>query len=314
MRTDSLGKKGIPSPTTEKNASAGGGSGSSARLLHGITIPPRPAVLVELQEKLLLPDTGIEDVTRVISSDVGLAGTVLKTVNSPHFGLGSRIGSVSEAVGLLGINNISNICARVLLRASLESKGISLERFWDSATDIATISRSLAIRLGDVSGDDAYTLGLLHDCGIPLLMRKFPDYRDVLKIANNSKYKTGAQVEDERYHTDHTTVGYFVCKSWYLPLELCEAVRNHHNQEIWSETAHSARKVKSMIGIVQMAEKISHAYRVGHSHLTHAQRRDQTYYYEWENIKLDVFNHFSLNESAYHELHADMIEQLQENA
>jgi HD-like signal output (HDOD) protein len=239
---------------------------------------------------------------------------VLKTVNSPWFGLENKIGSVNEAVSLLGINNLSNICVRIMLRASLESaKGIPLERFWDSATDIAAISRSLANRLGEVSGDDAYTLGLLHDCGIPLLMRKFSDYRDVLKIANDSKYKTGAQVEDERYRTDHTTVGYFICKSWRLPQDICEAVRNHHNQEIWRETAHPQRKIKSMIGIVQMAEKISHAYRVGHSHLAHAQRRDQTYH-EWENIKLDVFDHFSLSESAYHELHADMVEELQENA
>lgn len=302
----------MPNPTS--NASPGKSSGPASKLLHGITIPPRPAVLVELQEKLRLPNADLDEVSRVIGSDVGLAGTVLKMVNSPRFGLGDRIGSVNEAVGLLGISNISNICARIMLRASLESaKRISLERFWDSATDIATISRGLANRLGEVSGDDAYTVGLLHDCGIPLLMRKFSDYRDVLKIANDSKYKTGAQLEDERYRTDHATVGYFICKSWYLPQDICEAVRNHHNQEIWNETAPSGRKIKSMVGIVQMAEKISHAFRVGKSHLAHAQRRDRTYY-EWENIKHDVFGHFSLNENAYHELHADMMEQLQENA
>lgn len=299
---------------SKPNTSPGVSVGSANGLLAGITIPPRPAVLVELQERLLKPGSGIEEVSRVIGSDVSLAGAVLKTVNSPQFGLESRIGSVNEAVGLLGMHNVSNICARAMLRASLESaRGITLDRFWDSATDIATISRSLANRLGEVSGDDAYTLGLLHDCGIPLLMRKFSDYRDVLKIANDSKYKTGAQVEDERYRTDHTTVGYFVCKSWYLPQDICEAVRNHHNPEIWSETAYPERKVKTMIGIVQMAEKISHAFRAGKSHLTHAQRRDQTYH-EWENIRQDVFEHFSLNDNAYHELHADMMEQLQENA
>ena len=314
MRADNPGGNGAPNPTLQRNISPDEVSGATAEVMRGITIPTRPAVLIELHEKMLSPDASIKDISRIVGSDVGLAGAVLKTANSPWFGLKSKSNSVNGAVSLLGMTNVSSICTQIMLRASLEgAQDVSLERFWDSATDIATISRGLVDRMGEAYGDDAYTLGLFHDCGIPLLMRKFTDYREVLKIANDSKYKTCAQVEDERYGTNHATVGYFVCKSWYLPHDICEAVLNHHNPEIWGKDANLKHKIKSMIGVVQMAEDISHAFRAGQIHLNHLQRHDQTYY-EWKNIKLDVFEHFSLSENAYHELHADMMEQLQENA
>lgn len=285
-----------------------------ADLLRGIVIPPRPAIMVELQEKIAAPDCGVEEIAQIIGKDVALSAAILKAVNSSWFGLSNRLGSVREALGLLGIKNIHAICTQIALRTAMSgNRGASLERFWDSASETALISRIIADRLDEVSGDDAYTLGLFHDCGIPLLMQRFADYRQILKTANDSKYKTIVQVEDEHYDSNHATVGYFVCKSWHLPQEICQAILNHHNPDIWHKSLTAERPTKSMIAILHMAEHISHTYRTGHSHLTHAQRNDQNHY-EWENIKEGVFEHFSLSEGSYREIHADILEHLRENA
>jgi HD-like signal output (HDOD) protein len=80
-----------------------------ATLLKGISIPPQPQVLVDLQLEQLDPHCSIASLAQIISQDVGLAGAVLKTVNSPFFGLTNQISSVQQAVNLLGINSVISL-------------------------------------------------------------------------------------------------------------------------------------------------------------------------------------------------------------
>ena len=56
-------------------------------ILQGIKIPPQPQILVDLQMEQVMPDPDISRIAKLISQDVGLAGTILKVVNSPFYGL-----------------------------------------------------------------------------------------------------------------------------------------------------------------------------------------------------------------------------------
>ena len=56
------------------------------KILQGISIPPQPQIMVDLQMEQLNPQCSIDSVAKLISQDVGLAGSILKTVNSTFFG------------------------------------------------------------------------------------------------------------------------------------------------------------------------------------------------------------------------------------
>lgn len=67
--------------------------------------------------------------------------------------------------------------------------------------------------------------GLFHDCGVPVLMQRFPDY---CKILNSSNGWPELSDEDRQFNTDHCVVGYLVSKNWRLPEFIQRGIRFHH--------------------------------------------------------------------------------------
>jgi HD-like signal output (HDOD) protein len=104
-------------------------------------IPPQPVILQQLQleqAKEYPCPTAFAD---VIIKDVGLSASVLKTVNSPLFGLNRTITDIKQSVMMLGTDNINTLATFFQLRNSFpESKSsISLEKFWDLAMETANM-------------------------------------------------------------------------------------------------------------------------------------------------------------------------------
>lgn len=64
--------------------------------------------------------------------------------------------------------------------------------------------------------DQAYLAGVFRDCGVPLLMERFPAYCQSMHLDEHVLWFNLAE-EDRKYQTDHAVVGYFVAKHWKLP-------------------------------------------------------------------------------------------------
>ena len=152
--------------------------------LQGISVPPQPQIMVDLQMEQYMPDPDLEVIAKLISQDPGLSGALLKIVNSPYYGLSNKITAIQRAVNLLGSRSIINLINAQSIKGELNDDAIvTLNRFWDTAQDVAMTCLTLAKRVGVQAGDEAYALGLFHDCGIPLMIKKFPDYMKVLEQA-----------------------------------------------------------------------------------------------------------------------------------
>jgi len=80
-----------------------------SRVLQGISVPPQPQIMVDLQMEQVMPVPDLKAISRLISQDPGLSGALLKIVNSPYFGLANRIASIQQAVNLLGCNSVINL-------------------------------------------------------------------------------------------------------------------------------------------------------------------------------------------------------------
>ena len=158
--------------------------GQIQEFLHGISVPPQPQIMVDLQMEQLMPEPDLKAIAKLIGQDPGLSGALLKIVNSPHFGLANRIASIQQAVNLLGCNSVINLINAQSIKGELTDEAIvTLNRFWDTAQDVAMTCLTLAKRIGYKSPDEAYTLGLFHNCGIPLMVKRFPNYMTVLEEA-----------------------------------------------------------------------------------------------------------------------------------
>ena len=265
-----------------------------AKTLTGITIPPRPQVLVRLRAEMSKEDPEPRVVVGLVDADVGLSAALLKTVNSPFFGLNKRISSVSNAVNLMGMNMVGQIITGLVLRNSLSGDSRSLERFWDSSEKVAGISAYIAKKIPGGPRDDAYSFGLFRDIGIPVLMEKFPDYRKTLTIAEGEVDQPTTSIEDDRHATNHATVGYMIAKSWYLPVPLCEAIRHHHDPLVFAEKSSLSSLALTLVAISRLAEHFNDEYV--------RMRRN----FEWDKIGTQVLDHLGFSENEYLDLRDDL--------
>ena len=261
------------------------------RVLQGISVPPQPQIMVDLQMEQVMPEPDLRNIARLISQDPGLSGALLKTVNSSFFGLANRIASIRQAVNLLGCNSVINLINAQSIKGELSDDAIvTLNRFWDTAQDVAMASLTLAKRIGYPAPDEAYTLGLFHNCGIPLMVKRFPGYMSVLEEAYGSASAETrvTDIENRALNTNHAVVGYFTAKSWNLPLHLCEAIANHHNAlSLFSDDSGRDASLKTLLAILKMAEHICASHRV---------IGDQAEDHEWQAIAQLVLEYVGLSE------------------
>lgn len=228
------------------------------RILQGIAIPPQPQVMVDLQIEQIQPEPDLKCIARLISQDVGLSGTMLKIVNSSAYGLANNITSVEQAVMLLGINTVINIVNGLSIRGELsDDEIVHLSGFWDAALDVAVVSQNIAKLIGYPKPDEAYTLGLFHNAGVPLMMDRFGDFEKTQQQAYSRDTGRIIDAENEAYQTNHAVIGYYTARSWKLPQPLCQAIADHHNvEQIFSSNYTQDAGKKTLLSILKIAEHL----------------------------------------------------------
>ncbi len=261
------------------------------QVLQGISVPPQPQIMVDLQMEQYMPDPDLEVIARLIAQDPGLSGALLKIVNSSYYGLSNKIASIQRAVNLLGSRSVINLINALSIKGEMNDDTIvTLNRFWDTAQDVAMTCLTLAKRTGSQAIDEAYALGLFHDCGVPLMLKRFPDYMTVLEqaYANAGPDCRVVDTENNAFNTNHAVVGYYTAKSWRLPEHVTDAIANHHNAlAIFSDESSRNPVLKNLLAILKMAEHICSSYRVlGNQSIDH----------EWDAIGHLVLDYVGLSD------------------
>ena len=200
---------------------------TSAEKLLQAELPPRPSVLTSLAAEMQSEEPNLANVSAMVSSDVGLAASVIKTVNSPYFGLGRQVASVQQAVTFLGLGEVFGIVTGALLRRVFMSGDPAMERLWDESTARGITMRQLSLALRAIAPDRAYTCGLFENSGMALLLLHAPGYAHTLKQAGDGRDLL--ERERVRYGIDHGALGQALVRTWGLPEDIALAVRHHHD-------------------------------------------------------------------------------------
>ena len=272
-----------------------------SNVLMGIKIPPQPQILVDLQIEQIMPDPDLKRIAALIRRDVGLAGTILKVVNSSFYGLSNKITSVDQAVSLIGLDSIINIINGVSIKSEMSDETIThMNRFWDTANDIAMIATNIAKMVGFPKPDLAYLLGLFHNVGVPLLMSRFDNYLEVLEQSYGNNSDRIIDIENDVLKTNHAVGGYYIAKSWNLPKLLCEAIAEHHSCERhFLGKQHTESEAKTLLAILKLAEHVCGSYKI---------LGNQAVDFEWELIGNEVLTHLGLGEYDVEQLEANLDE------
>jgi len=221
----------------------------------GVEIPPCPTILSRIMAEMHKEEPDYNRLSKLISADVALSAGLIKTTNSPYFLRSQRARSVHDALSILGLRNASHTIAGIIIR-NIFPHTPSMVRFWDASARTARLCAWLARRLDipEFNVDDAYTFGLFHDCGIPILMQRFPSYKDVLAASNRDAKNEFTASEDALIQTNHTLVGCALAQSWWLPEDMSQSILHHHNLTALTQQSNLPRIHRLFIATTQFAE------------------------------------------------------------
>ncbi|WP_372831041.1 HDOD domain-containing protein [Pontibacterium sp.] len=224
-------------------------------------IPSRPEVFLQFTHLIKEKNPDINAICAALKRDVALFSAVLAAVNSPYLGLVQKITSLEHAVSLLGINRVFSIVRLTALRNSLSEIG-RLDRFWDTSEDVAYICSVLSRRFSNINEDDAYTIGMLHDCGIPLMMGNFGDFKSFLSNIKGENISLLHGAEMEAFGSSHYNLGFQVASEWNFPKGLCSAILEQPNYSSFlRDTCEEKLQSRMLLSILLRSKEVSRKYR-----------------------------------------------------
>jgi HD-like signal output (HDOD) protein len=232
-------------------------------LIKSIRIPPRPSLLADLQQELASPDPSPETIGRIVASDVGMSGALLKLANSAIYGGRRQAKSIEQAILFLGINQVASLMTGLLARQAIPANGAALASFWDLSSRRAQAMVFLSRRLRIGAADVAHTFGLFCDTGVPLLMDRFADYGATFAAASLETERPFTALEDERHSTSHAAIGTLLARNWGLSGDVSWAILHHHDYAVLDD-ADTAPAVRSLVALSLLAENAICRYQ-GHA-------------------------------------------------
>ncbi len=228
------------------------------RLLEGgVKIPPQPRVLDELRKLMQRKEMDVRLLAKVINQDPGLTAILFKVVGNSAYRQHPPLTTVEEILHAVGVRQTFNIVQAISLAGlgDVKKNRQIYEAFWARSHTIAQLAMLIAderVAVCNIFPDQAYLAGIFHDCGVPLLMQRFPTYCTDMRLGTPGVWIDLAE-EDRKFNADHCVVGYLVARHWCLPEFICDAIRYHH--AMGELGGHEAR---SMVAILELAVEIFH--------------------------------------------------------
>ncbi|NIQ00834.1 MAG: HDOD domain-containing protein [Nitrospinaceae bacterium] len=218
-----------------------------------------PKVYFELQAALNDPDKTFQDIGEIISYDTALTARLLKIVNSSFYGFPSRIETVSHAISIIGMNQLTDLALATLV--IYQFKGVpntlfNMEKFWRHSMACGVAARSIAEIRGEKNIERFYLAGILHDIGRLVILKKEPEVARETLMQSRDKKENIYLSERDQLGFDHADVGGELLEAWQLPPRLVEAVRYHHQPQ-------NAREFYLDTVIIHTADYIVHVLHVG---------------------------------------------------
>jgi HD-like signal output (HDOD) protein len=140
-----------------------------------MVIPMIPGVIVRLIQELRNPDLQVTELEALIEQDPALCSKVLRLANSPFYGGRKQVGSIRDAIVMVGTEPLKLLTVACGVSAAFESvPGVDLAGFWRHAHSTAVLAKALALRFS-LPGDEAFLAGLFHMVGHLILCCSKPE-------------------------------------------------------------------------------------------------------------------------------------------
>lgn len=225
-------------------------------VLHETQLASFPDIYFKLRQVIDAPASSAKDIAQIVGSDVGLAGRLLKLVNSPFYGLSSRVDSIERAVSLIGARELSTLALGITtinFFKDIPPELVDMRSFWRHSLSCAVFCKLLA-DYANLPRERMFIAGLLHDAGRLLLFKDMPYASVQAMIHARSNMFPLPEAERDIFGFTHAAVGRRLLEEWNFPPAIVEAVGHHHDDAHAAESAEGA--------VVQLADILANAVEI----------------------------------------------------
>ena len=193
-------------------------------------LPSVPQNYWDLTRAAADPNSGMDDIAKIVQRDPAMTLKILQLVNSAYFGLAQKVSTIDRAVAYLGTEVLKSLAlgANVFSNTTVpEIEGFSLERLQATAVLRAKLARRFMT--GRKGGDEAFTAALIHDIGSLVLATALPQLFGEVIRESDASGRPMYVVEKERFGITHAEIGAYLQGIWGLPFSIVQAAAYHHS-------------------------------------------------------------------------------------
>jgi HD-like signal output (HDOD) protein/CheY-like chemotaxis protein len=224
-------------------------------------LPTLPGIAMRILDAVGKNQTNLKEIADIISTDPPLSAKVLKLINSPFYGLSTKITSVQHAINLLGLNTVKNLALSFSLLNEHKNGGnrdFDYTMFWKNSLVSAIAAKTIAQKTFPDFGEDAFFLGLLHNIGILALLQCFPDKYGLVLDKTKDGHSTYHEAEDGIFGSNHMVVGRYLAKSWGLPETFFSPIGHHHQPDKLKTDKSDIKKLTQILHLSSLFGELFH--------------------------------------------------------
>ncbi|MDD3814529.1 MAG: GGDEF domain-containing protein [Desulfocapsaceae bacterium] len=215
------------------------------------TLPTVASALISLTSK---EDTTLSDIADLVSKDIALSAKILKVSNSAFYSFPQQIGSINQAVSILGINAVRSLVLSfsfLSIRTGKKSEHFDFQKFWERSLASAVAAKLILDKVKGADTEEIFISGLLQNLGELIFAKTFPDEYEKVLCQLEEEQGASAEIEKRLIGVDHCFIGYEVAKSWGFPEVLLLPILFHHDPQ---QYAGQNLKIKATTNAVYLSD------------------------------------------------------------
>lgn len=164
-------------------------------------LPTAPKVVQELINSFNDANVSTEDIAKKVSTDPVLSAKLLRLANSAYYHVSRSIGTVEDAVMMLGFVTVRTLVISSGLVSGFKSvPGLDLKQFWRYSLHTAVGAKWIAKQAKE-NTDLAFTIGMMHAIGQLVIHAAMPEQAMQLD-------KVAPPLDSRRLDAEQASLGY----------------------------------------------------------------------------------------------------------
>ncbi len=226
------------------------------------SLTPIPQTALKIMRIVQQDNYNFDSILKQLKQDQVLAAQTIKMCNSAMFSGKIKIGTLKDALLILGESALINYVVTAAIRncfSQSDNNGYSLCRggMFFHSVGCAVTSQIIAKITGKADPTTAYTAGLLHDIGKVVLDQYIAKFHPLFFRELHHKKADYLTSEQKILGITHCQTGIMLAKKWCFSDLLIDVIEHHH------EPLNSALQNRNIVGIVHVADILMSRFHNG---------------------------------------------------